>query len=122
MANHESSTKATSSAMCHQGLDPCHSRFSWLHPNLEKDPAVQFACKTVDISNGARVIASILRQHLVDLSSIAGGAGASIKPLLNENDTQALAALLEVSLDTLCDMADSNLELIDNQALKGSRA
>jgi len=122
MANCNSSTNATSSAMYPPLLDPCHKRFSWLHPNLEKDPAVKFACKAVDMARGTRVIATILRQHLVNLEGISAGAGAPIKPLLSENDTLDLAALMEASLDVLCEMAGEHLDAIDAQALKGVRA
>jgi hypothetical protein len=105
-----------------KGLDPCHKRFSWLEGTAKHEAAAEFAAKVVDISRGTRVIATILRQHLIDLNAIADGAGASVEPLLNENDTLDLAALMEVSLDTLCEMADAEVGHFNDQAQNGARA
>jgi hypothetical protein len=122
MANHDDSSKATSSAMCNQALDPCHKRFSWLPAGLEGSADAQYAATVVDLTRGTFVIATILRQHLVDLNAAASSAGASVKTLLNANDMLDLAALMEVSLGALREMTGTKLESIDNTASKGQQA
>ena len=121
MANTNSNTKATKVATPKIDAAALHTRFSWFPDDMKKNTEAQLAGKVVDLTRGTRIIANILRMHLIDLSAIAAG-DTDVHPLLNPADIQDLAGLLEVSLDTLCDIADRELESVTDQAAKGPKA
>jgi hypothetical protein len=97
----------------------CHVHWNWLAGGAENDANAQFAAKALDISRGCRTISSILCQHLVDLSAMQ--YDGCDRPLLNGNDTEALARLMVVSLEDLCTAADAQVERFNEQARDGVR-
>src|SRR5207253_4138048 len=98
----------------------CHAHWNWLTGGAENDVNAQFAAKALDISRGCRTISTILCQHLVDLGAMQ--YDDSVRPLLDGNDTEALARLMVVSLQDLSDAADAHLERFNDLARKGAQA
>jgi hypothetical protein len=121
MAPHISSN-ATPGAILGKIPVPCHSYDDWLMPSARNDKDAQFASTVIDVARGARAIASIMAQHLVDLNAIAGGAGESVRPLLSETDMECLARLAVFSLDQLQEIASNQVDRFNTLAEKGGRA
>lgn len=121
MASNDSS-KAITAAILVKNPVACHSHDDWLLPAARNDSNALFASQVIDISRGARVIASIVAAHVVDLNAIADGAGNSVRPLLPEADLEALARLAVVSLDHLYKLAYDQVDVLNAKAEAGSKA
>jgi hypothetical protein len=121
MAAHNSS-KATPAATLGKTPVPCHQHDDWLLPAAKLDHNAQFASNVMDIARGTRVIASILCAHLVDLNAISAGAGDSVRTLLSENDTEALARLAVLSLDHLYEMSAHHVDTLNTKAEARAKA
>ena len=122
MANSNSNTNASKSATTRQIPVACHSYETWLLPDATRNLEAQFAAKVLDVANGTRVIASIMCGHVLDLNAIAGGASGSVRTLLSERDTEALARLAVFALDELHTMATDRVEFLNAQAQQGAPA
>lgn len=120
MANRNSSAKATPSATLDKTPAAYHAHTKWLTTGAALDSNAQFADKVMDISRGCRAIGTILCQHLLDLNMMRDNH--SIRPLLNENDTEALARLMVVSLQDLHVAAEIQVERLNQVAHEGARA
>jgi hypothetical protein len=101
---------------------PCHTYDNWLVPDAKHSSDAQFAADVLDVARGAQVIASIVAAHVVDLNAIAGGAGDSVRTLLSESDTEALARLAVFSLGQLYRMAENRVDFLNSKAAPGVRA
>lgn len=93
-----------------------HQKNSWLLPEVDDNADAQFAATAIDVSRGTRVIASILQAHLTDLKAIVDGAGDSVRTLLSESDTEALANLAVLSLDHLYALAEARVDHFNARA------
>jgi hypothetical protein len=117
MANHESSTEATSNAT--PSIEPFHKPYSSLRGSARHDPSARFAETVMDISRGAAVIADILHSHMEDVSAIESGS-TNVRPLLGDNEMEALSRLAVVSLGTLAEMASARVDAFNKQSTKGA--
>lgn len=122
MEQRNSSTNAMPNARPLAQPGPCHKHDTWLVPGAELNTSAQFAAAVVDVALGTKAIASILSAHLTDLSAIASGAGDSVRTLLSDGDTQALARLAVFSLDQLYTLAESRIDHFNAQAAAGAQA
>lgn len=122
MANRNSSTNASTTATPPVLPGYCHTYDNWLLPEAQHNSDAQFASQVLDIAHGAQVIASIMAAHVVDLNAIAGGAGDSVRTLLSESDTEALARLAVFSLGELYRMAENRVDRLNSNAKSGDRA
>ena len=120
MASNDSS-KAISAAILVKNPAFCHSYDDWLLPAARSNPDAVFASKVIDLARGARVIASIVSAHVVDLNAIAAGAGSSVRPLLPEADLEALARLAVTSLDHLYKLSHDQVDALNAKAEAGSK-
>jgi hypothetical protein len=109
MANRNSISKETPSAILVKNPVPCHQYDNWLIPRANSNRNAQFASTVLDISRGAKAIAGILAIHLTDLQAIQDGC-ATIKPLMSAGDTEALARLAVFSLGQLHEMAVNQVD------------
>lgn len=116
MEQHNSSSNATTSASFINHSGPCHKLDNWLVSGAQLDSNAQFAAAVVDVARGAKVIASILAEHLVDLSAIATHSAPGVRTLLSENDTQALSRLAVFSLDQLYLLAEGRVDHFNARA------
>lgn len=98
----------------------CHKLYNWLLPSAETDLDARFAATTLDVSRGAKVIASILCEHLTDLA--AQNDEPKTKTLMSGNDTEALARLMVFSLGQLYTLANERVQHFNDQAEKGAGA
>jgi hypothetical protein len=121
MANHESSTNATSSATSSAAPLPLYLQQSWLHGGAEHDANAIFAAEVMDIARGTRTIAGIVQAHLADLGDMDSGSG-DVRPLLSDNDIESLARLALVSLDKLAEDASRAVDRFNSNARKGAPA
>ena len=110
------SSKAMDAAILAKNPAVCHVHDDWLLPAARSNSDAVFASKVIDIARGARVIASIVSAHVVDLNAIAGGAGGAVRPLLAESDLEALARLAVHSLDDLYALASNRVDDFNAQA------
>lgn len=99
-----SSTKETLSAILVENPVPFHNYDNWLIPAANRNRDAQFASTVLDISRGTKAIAKLLAVHLIDLKAIQDGC-RTVKPLMGEADTEALARLAVFSLGQLHEMA-----------------
>lgn len=120
MANTNSISKATPSAILAKNPVPCHQQNNWLTPSVDKNRDAQFAATVVDVARGAGVIASILSSHLIDLAAIDDDAGSSVRTLLSKSDTSALAHLAVFSLDQLYALAEGQVDRFNANSDKGA--
>lgn len=114
MEQRNSSTNANKGATTSAPLGPMHQLDGWLMPAARRNPDAQFASTVVSVAQGAKAIAGILASHLVDLNAIT--AGESVRTLLSETETEALARLAYFSLDQLSVMAENRVEHFNTQA------
>lgn len=115
------SSKATGKTILGKIPVPCHQHDDWLVPAAKSDSNAQFASMVMDVARGTRVIASILCAHLVDMNAVAGG-NASVRPLLSEDDTEALARLAVLSLDHLYRASENQVDNLNTAAAAGGQA
>lgn len=120
MANPNNNAMQHDDAILVKKTVACHAHWNWLAGGAENDVNAQFAAKALDISRGCRTISTILCQHLVDLGAMQ--YDDSVRPLLDEGDTEALARLMVVSLEDLCSAADAQVERFNEQARAGAQA
>jgi len=120
MATHDSS-KATGAATLGKKPVPCHQYDNWLMPSAGANADALFASRVIDVSRGAKTIASILASHLVDLEATADGDDTT-KPLLSPSDTDALARLAVFSLQQLHDMAVNQVDRLNTASEARGRA
>lgn len=116
-----SSRNATDKAIREKIPVPCHQHDDWLVSAVKSDSNVQFASMVMDLARGTRVIASILCAHLIDVNAIATESD-SVRPLLSENDTEALARLAVLSLDQLYRLSEERVDALNTDASTGGRA
>ena len=109
MANHNSSSNAIPTAILIENPVPSHQYDNWLIPATNNNRDAQFASIVLDVSRGAKAIASILTAHFIDLQAIHDG-DQTTKPLLSAGDTEALARLAVFSLSTLHEMAVNQVD------------
>lgn len=114
------SSRAMPSAILGKSPVAFHQHDNWLVPTANKDANAQFASVVLDVARGARVIASILCNHLVDLQALSDGGDT--RPLLTNGDTEALARLAVVSLDQLYKLSEERVEDLNAKAAKESKA
>lgn len=121
MANVNCSIEATAETTLHVDPKPIHARFSWLVPAAESDANAIFASHVMTITRGVKVISSVLRNYAVDAGAISSGAHGT-RPLMSNNDVEALAGLAESSLYTLYELAEARIDSLNDQASKGAKA
>lgn len=120
MAAHDNS-QASQGATLGKYPAPLHDHDDWLVREAKTDVNAQFASTVIDVALGARVIASILSTHLVDLAALEDGAHQQ-RILLSKGDTQALARLAVVSLDQLYKLSHDHVDRLNIAAEKGACA
>jgi hypothetical protein len=116
MANSNNNANRSDDAILGKSPVPCHEYDNWLLGSAKASPDAQFASAVVDVANGARAIATIISEHLVDLNAIVAGAGKHTRPLLNESDVEALGRLAVFSLDQLHEMASNQVDRLNSLA------
>lgn len=120
MANTNSISKETPTAILAKNPVPMQQSTNWLTPAASGNRDAQFAAVVVDVARGAGVIASILSTHLVDLAAIEDGAGSSVRTLLSKSDTSALAHLAVFSLDQLYALAEGQVDRFNADSGEGA--
>lgn len=121
MANRNSNARQADEASLSVIQKPCHQLYNWLEDGAESNADARFAATVLDVSRGTKVIASILCQHLVDLSWQRDDP-ENARLLLSGNDTEALARLMMFSLGQLNELADLRVEHFNAHAQAGGRA
>ena len=95
---------------------PLHERFSYLNSSIEFDANAKFAERVLIVTQGAQTIASIMRNTLDDLASIADGNDT--QPLMNAYEIGTLAGLMVFSLGQLTADAERRIKSLDAAANK----
>lgn len=94
---------------------PLHTPFSWLHPSLVAEQHAEFVALTRDVCHGARLCQQIAFQDRID-------AACEGLPLMSSNDQDRLALLATRSLEMLGQMAEAEIERLNDLAEKGGAA
>lgn len=121
MATHHS-TALPQAAILGKIPAPLYSYDNWLLPPAESNQDAHFAAVVMDVARGTRAIAGILAMHLTDMQAIANGGAEDVRPLLRENEIEALARLAVFSLHELNLMASSQVDRLNAESEKGAKS
>lgn len=111
MAHSNSTTNEPASTIA---TGPYHEDFSRLPENIKENNSAQFASHVRTIANGCGVIASITRQHMLDMDN-------GSRTLLSTNHMDLLAGLLEPLMSMLDDAASNQIDALGNAAREAAK-